>query len=182
MDHFLSYVINDSNNALVPARHIEYNTIVLTSHNKLYIKKSPLQIIRESCLRDFATYEGKRKAVIHMTGFCKKVPIPINPAKRIFAFPTISPQHPECIWLFYYRIRKIEENKGKSFKEYPSIVYFKDGTSLPLGISFYQLDKQYKRTKRCIEIYEKELERNFASSFLTSQKKKDEEEEGNAKK
>ncbi|MBT2218660.1 competence protein ComK [Virgibacillus dakarensis] len=46
---------------------------------QVFFRKTPIQLIHIACLDNYASYEGRRKAVMHQTRFKRKVPIPIDP-------------------------------------------------------------------------------------------------------
>ncbi|MEH7223195.1 competence protein ComK [Bacillus sp. JJ1566] len=148
----IDYEINPDTMTLLSAAHIDYATIVRERHQILYVKKTPLQLIKAACLEGGATYEGRRKAVTHLTGAIQKVPIPINPRRNIFAFPTHSPTAFECNWIFYHHIKSIVPalQTGKAIQ---SIIQFKNHHELPMNESHYLLQKQYTRTGMCILQY-----------------------------
>ena len=98
------YKINDKTMALAPAKEIEYDTIVYETDRKFYIKQTAIQLIHQACLNHWSTYEGRRKAVMHQTGYKEKVPIPIHLKKEIIAFPTHAIKHFDCCWLFYHHV------------------------------------------------------------------------------
>ena len=150
-----TYTIKENVNALLPGRSTDYNTIVLTPKEKFYIRMSPLEIIKESCSKSFLTYEGSSAVIRKKLGIKYKVPLPINTALGIYAFPTMSSTHRDCIWLFYHRIEWIEDISQKS-KKFKSKVHFIDGTSLSLTVSTYTLNKQSRRVKQCIDKFEAE--------------------------
>lgn len=158
---FSTYLVHEGNNALLPGKALDYSTIVLSTFEKIYVKSPPLKIIEESCYRDYASYDGRRKAVRYMTGYSNKLPIPVNTARKIYAFPTKSPANPDCIWIFFNRIKKLEDKTHDSDSTNRSVVHFIDGTSLPLDVSFYTLEQQYKRTKHCIDLYDCSMEMAF---------------------
>lgn len=142
------YEINTETSVLIPAYHFEYDTIAREGNHKLYIKKTPLQLIKEACLEGGSTYEGRRLAVIHQTGSQHKVPIPISPFEHIFAFPTHSPELHKCSWIFYHHVKSISPDPKKSRQ---TIITFKDGNDpLILAVSFNALQKQIQRTSYCI--------------------------------
>src|SRR5690625_6073800 len=87
------YTIIEETNALLPAKQIDYNAIVIERSRILYIKQTPLQIIQTSCQKYWSTYEGRRDAVVNQMNFKQKVPIPISIHKAIYLFPTHSPNH-----------------------------------------------------------------------------------------
>ncbi|WP_099354737.1 competence protein ComK [Fredinandcohnia onubensis] len=148
----LTYEVNPQTQAILPAREIEYSSIVKEEHQTLYIRQTPLQIIKAACLDGGATYEGRRKAVTHLTGAIQKVPIPINPRRNIFAFPTHSPTAFECNWIFYHHIKSIIPSLQTNNKT-QSIIQFKNQQELPMNESHYLLEKQYTRTAMCVLQY-----------------------------
>ncbi|WP_405098912.1 competence protein ComK [Oceanobacillus sp. FSL H7-0719] len=149
------YTIQDNVIALLPANSNEYRTIVLTSNEKLYIKLTPLEIIKASCYHNFSSYEGRREAVKYLTNFQNKVPIPVNTSGGIYAFPTKSPTNDDCVWLFYHHIKSIVDNqKGGMKSEFPSTVHFVNNTELPLNISHFSLSHQFYRTAVCKSMFD----------------------------
>ncbi|MFS0821494.1 competence protein ComK [Bacillus sp. 1P02SD] len=146
------YEVNPQTMAILPAREIEYSAIVKEIHQIIYARQTPLQIIKAACLEGGATYEGRRKAVTHLTGAVQKVPIPINPRRKIFAFPTHSPTAFECNWIFHHHIKTIKPS-GKTNPTTQSIILFKNNQELPLNESPYIIQKQYTRTGMCILQY-----------------------------
>ncbi|MUK87435.1 competence protein [Ornithinibacillus sp. L9] len=145
------YLITDQTTALLPARNQEYFTDVLARNQTLHITKTPLEIIKETCIQQFSSYTGIREAVMHQIGYKRKVPIPINPFQNIYAFPTLSPNDPDCVWLFYHHIHQI---KPPPTPHANSIVYFKDGFELPMDVSYHVLEKQMFRTAMCVHRFE----------------------------
>jgi competence protein ComK len=104
-----NYIIHENTLALIPAKQPTYDTIVMETHQKLKVRKTPLQLIKAACYHNWSTYEGRRQAVIHHTNFRKKIPIPINTTKAIYFFPTQSPTNYENHWLSYRHIEKIKK-------------------------------------------------------------------------
>lgn len=139
------YSINENTLVIMPAFNIEYESIIIELESTLYVKQSPLQIIKENCLENAASYEGRRRSVVHLTGFSRCVPIPINPRKDIFTFPTHSPKNMNCSWVFFKYIEQIERGKNKT----ESIVHLINGRSITFDISFHTLFNQKFRTFVC---------------------------------
>ncbi len=142
-----NYEINKDTVVLMPARHIDYETIVLERNAKFYVKKTPLELIRAACLEGGSTYEGRREAVIALTGSQNKVPIPIEPLQHIYAFPTHSPKQFDCCWLFYHHVKSMKPHPKSSSK---TLVTFKNSRELTVPVSYYSLEKQMLRTSQCI--------------------------------
>lgn len=76
-----TYQVNRQTIALRPAKVIDHSTIVIEQEETYKIKETPLQIIKEACIANWSTYEGRRQAVIHHTNFKQKVPIPSTSKK-----------------------------------------------------------------------------------------------------
>ena len=148
----LTYEVNPHTMAILPAKEIEYSAIIKEEHQILYVRQTPLQIIKAACLDGGSTYEGRRKAVTHLTGAVQKVPIPINPRRNIFAFPTHSPNAFECNWIFYHHIKSIVPSLQTS-NTTQSIIQFKNQLELLMNESHYLLEKQYTRTAMCVLQY-----------------------------
>src|SRR5690625_3189892 len=96
-----TYNITNDTLALITARMIEYNTIVLERNRKLYIQQTPLEIIKASCKAYWSNYNGRRLTTIKHTGFKQKTPIPISKVNQIITFPTHSPTNHDCSWIIY---------------------------------------------------------------------------------
>ncbi|MRH43333.1 competence protein [Aquibacillus halophilus] len=149
-DIFTSYHVNYRTMAIIPATHFDYQTIVLESGKKLFIKQTPLEIIKVACLDGGASYDGRRAAVMYQTSCHRKVPIPINPSKNIFTFPTHSPSQLQCKWIFYNHVKIIKPYYSSKSLIPQSIITFKDGQQIIVDESYYILEKQMQRTAICI--------------------------------
>ncbi|GGE27789.1 hypothetical protein GCM10011391_02840 [Pullulanibacillus camelliae] len=151
---FGGYEITQDTVAILATRHIDYATIVLEPDQQLYINKKPLQLIKSACLDGGASYDGRRKAVIHHMGAQKKwnkVPIPIYPLEWIYAFPTHAPDYEECYWIFYLHVKTIlphPKYRGRS------IVLFKTRKKpLEVNVSHRSLLRQLLLTSHCMMKY-----------------------------
>jgi competence protein ComK len=138
-----SYVISPKTMALLSERHIDYCTKVVETNQTYYINTPILSLVEQACLEGYSTYEGRRAAVKHFTGYHQKIPIPIIPSQNIFAFPTISPLQFDCCWLFPNHIQSIHPSpKNKSH----SIVKMKNNQTLYIKQSYNTLRKQMHRS------------------------------------
>ena len=144
-----TYEITPNTMALLPARNPDYDTIALETTGELYIRKTPLQLIKQACLEGGSTYEGRKSAVDYLTGAKHKVPIPINPRENIYAFPTQSPKEFDCCWLFHEHIRSIKPYQ-RSNQPNRTIIQFSNNEQLKLVASYYTIEKQMHRTAYCI--------------------------------
>lgn len=141
--HILTnYDINEKTMALRPAAHIDYYTIVQETDCLLYVKKTPLQLIEAACLKGFCSYEGRRTAIVHLTGFKRKVPVPIYPDRNIYAFPTSSPTRFDCIWIFAAHVKSIKHDSATH-------ILFNNEQELKVNESYKVLNTQIYRTAYC---------------------------------
>ncbi|GAE34998.1 competence protein ComK [Halalkalibacter akibai] len=141
------YDLNRDTIALIPATHLDYSTIVWERNQILYVRKTPIQLIKSGCLEGGAEYSGRRTAVTYKTGIQNKIPIPINPHEQIYAFPTHSPKLFDCIWIFYHHIKTIKRHPQNPTN---SIITFTNYQKLTLNVSYHTLEKQVQRTSYCI--------------------------------
>jgi competence protein ComK len=147
MTNTIHYDINPDTLALLPARHTDYDTIVLERHKQYFVKKTAIKLLEEACLEGGSDYDGRRAAVTYKTDVQSKILIPVNPLEHIYAFPTHSPKLHECSWFFYHHIKSIKRHPT-SLTE--SIITFKNYKELQLPISYHTLEKQMQRTSYCI--------------------------------
>jgi len=152
-----SYDISLKTMALLPARDIDYDTIVIKENETKYVRQTSFNIINEACLkRDWTTYEGRRDGVIQHTNFKQKTPIPIDIQNGIYFFPTHSPSNMDNIWIAFHHILSIGKIPAQArTKDAQSIVYFKNRQALKLGISFHTLKEQYNRTLQCVMLIDR---------------------------
>jgi len=152
-----SYDISLQTVALLPARDIDYDTIVIEENETKYVQQTSFNLINEACLkRNWTTYEGRRDAVIQHTNFKQKTPIPIDIHQGIYFFPTHSPNNMDNIWIAFHHILSIGKIPARErTKNAQSIVYFKNKHALKLSISFHTLTEQYNRTLQCVMMIDK---------------------------
>ncbi|WP_277680157.1 competence protein ComK [Gracilibacillus dipsosauri] len=167
MNVLSSYLIHEETYCLLPAAHFDYSTIVVEKDRKLFIKQAPLQIVKASCLAHCSTYEGRRKAVMHHTGFSRKVPIPINPNQNILTFPTRSPEEFTCRWIMPRHVLHIQPICEKVNSQYQSIITFKNGVQLEMEESCYVLEKQLQRSWMCVVVFGKYKMHEMAAHFVS---------------
>ncbi|RKQ34245.1 competence protein ComK [Oceanobacillus halophilus] len=144
------YHINPNTLAIIPIQHDTYKSLIYDSNQTIYNKKKPLQLMEQACIENLCLFEDRRKAVIQLTGFKKKVPIPINPDKSMYAFPTHSITSADCCWVFYHHLSHV-----KSISKTVSRVLFTNGVHLEIPESPRMLKKQLQRTRKCVLYFEK---------------------------
>jgi competence protein ComK len=152
--------------AVYPAYHEKYRSIILNrSGETIYSEKSIKDLIDEACIRGGASYEGRVKAVRHMLSYHKKTPVMISEGPHIIAYPTMSPQHYSCIWLFCSHIENFSRTKGKTF------VHFKNGSMLEVSCSVKVLRTQMERAAATMNYFAVKP----AVSLVIERKKEEEE-------
>lgn len=104
-----SYHISNETLALLLAREIEYDTIVMKEGTQTkHVRQTAFNLIKLACYtHDWTTYEGRREAIVKQTGFKRKTPILISIVKDIYFFPTHSPNHVDNIWISFHHILMI---------------------------------------------------------------------------
>jgi competence protein ComK len=149
---FPHYEISEQTVALIPANHMNYKTIAIEMDRTLYITKTPYEIIKRGCLDNFSSFDGRRIAITHLTGFKRKVPIPISIYRNIFVFPTHSFKDWNCCWVFYHHVESIVEERLDSNQ---SIIMFKNGMEVTVDVPRSELLKQLERTNLIVSIIRK---------------------------
>lgn len=142
------YHINERTLAILPAKQMTYDSIVIEQEQTLHICQTPFQIIKTSCKNDWTSYEGRRQAVIHHMHFTHKVPIPISLIKNLYFFPTHSPHNIHNCWIGAHHIAHITKHPHSGKRK--SIIQFKCGQTISLDVSAYTLQQQTQRTFACM--------------------------------
>ncbi|WP_088034848.1 competence protein ComK [Evansella clarkii] len=138
-----NYRINGQTLAILPAYHIGYQSVVLEGSKTIYVKEKPMKLIESACISGGADYNGSRRAVMCQLDLRRKVPIPVNREKDIYAFPTHSPKQYDCHWLFYSQIFCITPHPDNPQK---SQITFINERRLELDIAPWLLVKQMYKT------------------------------------
>ncbi|WP_100374091.1 competence protein ComK [Bacillus sp. FJAT-45037] len=155
-----TYEISTHTIAIMPAYDIECETLVLEGHQTLYVKETAIQMIKRACIEGGATYDGRRQAVSELTRAQNKIPIPINTTSQIYAFPTHSPTHLECVWLFYHHIKSFHPHP---FEPAKTIVQLYNNNPLTIDISYPSFERQMQRTSYCM------VKLSYQASYHTPQ-------------
>lgn len=141
------YRITRNTMALVPSYRFDSSTLVIEVNKQFYVKQTALEIINNGCLEGYSSYKGRREAAIYQIGSIYKVPIAINPNLDIFSFPTHSPTHHDCHWLFYNHIKEYSSANNKPSH---SIVTLSNTSKILVPISVSALKKQIHLTSHCM--------------------------------
>lgn len=135
------YEISAQTMALEAYAHPVYQTKIWETQRIIFSVKTPLQLIRESCImRNYSTYEGKRLAIQECCCFKQNVPIPIDHQNLICAIPTKSPSSWRCSWIFYAYIERLEHHDSRHTN-----IHFRNGKNQIFPISPNQMKNQWMK-------------------------------------
>lgn len=115
-------------------------TQVLETDGEVDVDERAYRIMNENCRDNGASYQGREEGTRKMTGFQKRLPIVVSEALNLYAFPLRSPRHPECVWIFQDHFYDVEGRDDGT-----SLIYFKNGVSLPVGVTAGLVDNSYKK-------------------------------------
>lgn len=115
-------------------------TRVLKTDGELEIERKAYRIMDDNCRDSGSNYKGREAGTRKVTHFQKRLPIMISEVLDLYAFPLRSPRHVECIWILHDHFDDVTANgSGKS------MIFFKNGMTLPVKVSKDIVDNSYKR-------------------------------------
>lgn len=94
---------------LKPVLSGEYLSKIITTHGIYYSKTSPLDLLKQACLRHHSSKEGRKEAAKKLLNYYKKPPFLIS--DDVGVFPTMSSTKPECIYIFSHFFKAKEIGK-----------------------------------------------------------------------
>lgn len=135
-----TYEISSETLAIIPIEN--FCSKVIEKDNTIIVSKTPMEIIEDSCSFFGSSYFGRAKGTKKLIGVSHKAPVIIEESKEIIFFPTRSPRLYECCWV---SLKNIDKYK-KQFNN--SLIFFNNGHSLELDMSYGSLDNQVLRATR----------------------------------
>src|SRR5690625_6538290 len=81
-----------------------YRTKIIEEDKIKHSPQSPIQILDYNCTINGASLEGRMQTVRAILKSKTKLPIPIQPKKGIYMFPTISMKNVNCVWISYFHV------------------------------------------------------------------------------
>ncbi|MDD2469575.1 MAG: competence protein ComK [Bacilli bacterium] len=135
-----AYEISSETLAIIPIEN--FCSKVIEKDNTIIVSKTPMQIIEDSCSYFGSSYFGRAKGTKKLIGVSHKAPVIIEESKEIIFFPTRSPRLYECCWVSLKNIDKYKKQASNS------LVFFNNGHSLELDMSYGSLDNQILRATR----------------------------------
>lgn len=117
-----------------------HRSVIFTADKVHYSESKPADVLDGICLLHGASYKGREEATRRLSQeqYKKKVPVMIS-EPHVAAFPTSSPQHSQCIWLFNHPMTFISLNPQRTK------IVFPNGESLEAEASLAMLHKQRSR-------------------------------------
>ncbi|RTZ53305.1 hypothetical protein EKO25_24005 [Bacillus sp. SAJ1] len=141
------YIVTTDTVALTEIYHPELNTKIYDLNGIYYSKQTMKEILKKSCDRYGASYQGRIETVRNIFSYWRRTPLMIYPELFLYAFPTKSPEDFTCRWIFPAHIQThiIENNH--------LYVLFKNGMKVELNCSLNTYIKQRERTAHCLTHY-----------------------------
>lgn len=155
LDH---YIANKNTRLIIPALHMEYESIVLEKENVYCVRQSPLNIIKATCEEDWTTYEGRKNIIAKRLNLPHKTPMMVSQKDKIFAYPTLSPKKYNCSWAFLH-IAVETRKEGKH-----GVLLIHDRMKVKLDVSYYILQAQLEKAlilRHAVQGSEKNLYKNM---------------------
>src|SRR5690625_819271 len=102
-----NYNKNNKKTKAIMRKKTEYHRTKINEKDKIkHSPHSPLQLLDHNCIINGASLEGRIKTVKKILRSKTKLPIPIQPKKGIYMFPTISMKNINCVWISYFHVKE----------------------------------------------------------------------------
>ena len=141
------YEINKKTMAIISKNTGYYRTKIIEEDKIKHSPHSPLQLLDHNCIINGASLEGRIKTVKKILRSKTKLPIPIQPKKGIYMFPTISMKNINCVWISYFHVKEHGKRDKKTY------IQFNNNMNYFVSTSANQFDLQMKRTSQVIAYF-----------------------------
>ena len=129
--------ISDQTLAIVSHYDGHHQCQILSVDENWHSVDAPVTLLKEACLQQLATMEGRIVAARRILGSSHKTPFLIAP--HFGVFPVQSPTNIQCIWLFS-RVYTIEPTT-----RHQSLIRFENGFELKVPASAKAIERQTHR-------------------------------------
>ena len=136
-----SYIINSSTMALI---NDNSNTLVYETDDTFIVNKAPLDIIKESCLFYFSTFDGRLQASKNILNSYYKIPIVIEESNGIVFFPTSSVHDKNNNWFSINYVNNVLKFGSNS------IVKMLHEVSINCNFSKFSFERQMLKASRLL--------------------------------
>ena len=146
--YFVSdYEINAETLMMTPNHDVDFHTKVLEPRFEYFVKKTPMELLKQACLYNGSTYDGRVMFARTQLGQRNKVPVLISERLAIIASPTHSPANPYCNWIF---TAHVSESKTFNMAEkIGTLVIFKDRSCSFLDLPTTQFKSLTNKALMC---------------------------------
>ena len=141
---------------------LKKQTLIVGSENGNF-KGKPLELLERWANTFGSGIMGSQSAFKRQLSIKQKIPVLIDPFRQIYFFPTQSPLCGECLWINASQIKRIKTVGLQSE------IYFKDRSSLILGIGRRSLKKQWMRCQAMehMILHSRLMESPYSSEFMS---------------
>lgn len=151
MKEINSYIVNLETLLLIPEG--EKETKVFEMEEEFLVKKSIMDIIKDSCLFFGSSFEGRKEGTKSLLKCGIKVPIIVEDSRNLILFPTLSYKNEKNIWVVY--------NNLLDYKKYDlenTLFLFKNNNDIKVNVRFNIVDNQVVRCLKLDTIIRKRKE------------------------
>lgn len=134
------YEINPSTMAIIPISQLVSK--VVEEEGVYLVKKTPTEIIEDSCSFFGSSYAGRLEGTKTLLGISYKAPIIIEESMELIFFPTSSPRFDACYWISIAHLKQYKR------QDLGSMIEFQNGETLLLHLSYGSLQNQVLRATR----------------------------------
>jgi len=141
--------------AVIPhqAKGGELYSKILEDDQVFIVKQKPTEVIHKACEFYGMTLDGIQAATRKLINIKHKIPICIEARSGMYFFPSSSPNNDDCHWLAHSHILSLQP--AETFK---TKVYFHNGQSILVDISYNSLEGQLLRTAQYRTLLDRRIE------------------------
>ncbi|MEE3343499.1 MAG: competence protein ComK [Bacilli bacterium] len=151
MKELNNYIINLETLLLIPVD--DKKTKVFEVDEEFIVKKSMMDIIKDSCLFFGSSFEGRKEGTKSLLKCGIKVPIIIDDSRDLILFPTLSYRNERNIWVVY--------NNLVDYSKYDlnnTLFLFRNNNDIKVNVKFNIVDNQVFRCLKLDAIMKKRKE------------------------
>jgi competence protein ComK len=141
------YEISRNTLAIIPID--EFTCHIIEEDNSFIVSKSSSEVIDDSCKFFGSSLSGRLEGTKNLLGNNYKNPVIIEETREIIFFPTSSLRENKCVWISLNNLEKYVKNDTHTK------VYFKNGKSVDVAVSYGSLENQILRSTRLESILRK---------------------------
>lgn len=154
------YRISSFTMALIAARHMSYQTIILDTRGVYVSTVSTISLLKMACNEVFSDYKSRRDVGRDYFNHYKKSPIVIDYEKEICAWPTKSSSSPDCMYIFQKHVASIDKQKNPT-------ISFSNKMTLQLNCSFFTYNNQKDRSAVQMHHYQSRYKQLMKENRMT---------------